>query len=70
MGSATKNDESTPIQQPIKLLLFVEVAHDGRVVGINIARAERIASYALPAKEIQPWIEQYVNDIQEVAQRR
>ena len=43
---------------------------DGRVVGINIARAERIASYALPAKEIQPWIEQYVNDIQEVAQRR
>ena len=46
------------------------VALDGRVVGINIARAERIASYALPAKEIQPWIEQYVNDIQEVAQRR
>ena len=30
---------------------------EGRVVGINIARAERIASYALPAAAILPWIE-------------
>lgn len=31
---------------------------EGRVVGINIARAERIASYALPAAVVLPWIEQ------------
>ena len=31
---------------------------EGRVVGINIARAERIASYALPAATIIPWVEQ------------
>lgn len=30
---------------------------DGRVVGINIARAERIASYALPASVIVPWLD-------------
>lgn len=30
---------------------------EGRVVGINIARAERIASYALPAAAITPWID-------------
>ncbi|MCA9148919.1 MAG: PDZ domain-containing protein [Planctomycetales bacterium] len=30
---------------------------EGRVVGINIARAERIASYALPASAIVPWID-------------
>src|SRR5690606_15227199 len=31
---------------------------DGHVVGINIARAERIASYALPAAAILPWIDE------------
>jgi serine protease Do len=31
---------------------------DGNVVGINIARAERIASYALPAAAVLPWIEE------------
>ena len=30
---------------------------EGRVVGINIARAERIASYALPSAAIVPWLE-------------
>ncbi len=30
---------------------------DGHVVGINIARAERIASYALPAAAVLPWVE-------------
>jgi serine protease Do len=30
---------------------------DGHVVGINIARAERIASYALPASAIVPWLD-------------
>jgi serine protease Do len=31
---------------------------DGHVVGINIARAERIASYALPAAMVLPWIDE------------
>ena len=35
---------------------------DGRVVGINIARAERIASYALTGDEIEPWINKYRGD--------
>ncbi|MDG2384925.1 MAG: PDZ domain-containing protein [Pirellulaceae bacterium] len=43
---------------------------EGRVVGINIARAERIASYALPAEEIYPWIEQYLSEQQKVAHRQ
>lgn len=30
---------------------------EGKVIGINIARAERIASYALPAAAVVPWIE-------------
>jgi serine protease Do len=30
---------------------------EGRVVGVNIARAERIASYALPAAAIIPWLD-------------
>ena len=29
---------------------------EGQVVGINIARAERIASYALPAGTVLPWL--------------
>jgi serine protease Do len=32
---------------------------EGRVVGINIARAERIASYALTSDEIEPWVNQF-----------
>ncbi len=32
---------------------------DGRVIGINIARAERIASYALTSSEIQPWVNKF-----------
>ncbi len=35
---------------------------EGRVIGINIARAERIASYALPAAVIVPWIERFHAD--------
>jgi serine protease Do len=31
---------------------------EGHVVGINIARAERIASYALPAATVLPWIDE------------
>jgi serine protease Do len=30
---------------------------EGRVIGINIARAERIASYALPASAVVPWLD-------------
>lgn len=30
---------------------------DGKVVGVNIARAERIASYALPAATVLPWLD-------------
>ncbi len=44
---------------------------EGRVVGINIARAERIASYALPAAAILPWINQFKGDLpQETVARR
>src|SRR5690606_11807659 len=30
----------------------------GRCVGINIARADRVASYALPAQDVRRWAEQ------------
>jgi serine protease Do len=31
---------------------------DGKAVGINIARASRVASYALPASAIKPLLEE------------
>ena len=41
---------------------------DGKVVGINIARASRVSSYALPASSIRPVIERLVqSDVQRVA---
>ncbi len=43
---------------------------EGRVVGINIARAERIASYALPAEQIVPRIEQLIHRRKEAAVAR
>ena len=31
---------------------------DGKAVGVNIARASRVASYALPASEVKPLLEE------------
>ncbi|MCA9201144.1 MAG: PDZ domain-containing protein, partial [Planctomycetales bacterium] len=36
----------------------------GNVVGVNIARAERIASYALPATVVKAWIDQAMQKVQ------
>jgi len=41
---------------------------DGKVVGINIARASRVSSYALPASSIRPVLERLVqDDLQRIA---
>jgi serine protease Do len=34
------------------------VGLDGKVVGMNIARASRVASYALPARQVQSWLDE------------
>ena len=34
---------------------------DGRIIGINIARADRVSTYALPADVIIEWVEQHKN---------